>query len=1089
MDPVSALSLASNILSVIDISSKVLLSAYKLYQSDNDTTEEAAHSGFIIEDLQKAAESIEIHHRGLTPHEQALSNLAKKTTDLSKDIIDTLSSGNIQGKKSFWRAFQASVTLSTKSSKLNSLTERARDCRSEIILRLNLMLVNQNSEIKHWIQGLDTQSCELQSQGRLELGQINEKLLEVLEAVQASETKNQATRSEYASSVREIRKLLESLKVATVSVTHRNMILRLLYFPSIHWREDTISNPASRTFEWITSAFLHMDSNRNPPGVQNATHTTQRGTYEEESVVEAMNSEEKSWERFCTDAAERRKYKEDIAAEALKRERASQIFKNFLTGENGIFFFTGKAGCGKSTLMKHISPSNNKYVRDALDHWASTRRRPLISIPMYFWISGNKLQRSVEGFYRTILFHFLRNQPDAMHDLFPDSAARFADEVLRDQPMRMSEILTAVSRMATTTIFDNHAFCIFVDGLDEYEGDKVEHLELARLLRGWAQHQNVKVICSARPYQEFIETFRDVATIIRLHDLTCADIALYAFDTLRNEQQLQASDSRIWSYEHDNLVMQIVKRSEGVFIWSITVVRFLSTLVGHSTTQALSALLDDTPKPMNELYKQILSRRKPMAQKKGNILLFVVCSLPDLKNAFSLSWLDEFKDPNFPMNQSPSFYPPVEVDRRLRALRTEFSDGTAGLLELRKEVSTNSNRTFWPFFGYRAFLIHRTARDFLKREWLPTVLPTICLPASIEDISRRMALAEVTFSVHSCYKRGYREIPWAERYPGLTKSYYAATCGSIYNRMSRSIDKLSFEECSEQSLMENQSFERLYSAYELLSDEEGLAKRPAAAALEMWFNCHEGVYSTSKMHEMHASFVHLALFRGQLDFVRERIAAEPSLVTKNDYNVSLLFTSLIRGYAEFAREIVRTGASFDDLLELNITLWPYEEPGNPKLETCSCTLWTILLIIITTSLCICVRHGDNGTNPSEFSSKISTIFKEMVRQEDADWNVGVVIESKTWGTPPEYIELVPFLELAPTSLIHPSDLGILRERVSRRKLPNYGNTVLWKIPRSAYTTFLSNWAATILRSTDSGEPGCENMLKTVYSSIKRDENG
>ncbi|KAI0154424.1 hypothetical protein GGR57DRAFT_114669 [Xylariaceae sp. FL1272] len=1073
MDPVSALSLASNILSVIDISSKVLKSAYKLYQSDNDTTEEAAHSGFIIEDLQKAAQSIELHHRGLTPHEQALDHLTKRTTDLSNDIIDTLSSSKIQGKRSMWRAFQTSLKLSVKSSKLDTLMERARAFRSEIILRLNLMLVNENSEVKQSIERLYNQSRELQSKSRFEFDRTNEKLQKVLKVVQASDNRDQATRSEYLSSVREIQKLLESLKAATTSITHQNMILRLLYFPSIHWREDTITDPASQTFEWLTSAIagratFHVNS-RQDTGEQKATQIMERGTYEEESAVEALKSEGQSVEGILAHTNQRMKYEEEIAAEAVKREEVSRSFEKFLTGDDGIFFIAGKPGCGKSTLMKHISPSKNKYVRGALDHWAKARQRPLVLMPIYFWISGDKLQRSVEGFYRTLMFHFLRQQPEAMLNLFPDSGARYADEVLRDQPIRLSEILTAVSRMVTTNIFDNYALCIFVDGLDEYVGDKVEHLELARLLRDWAKHENVKVLCSARPYEEFMETFRDVATVVRLEELTRADIALYAFDRLRNEQQLQTGDTRNWSSEHDSLVTQIVQRSEGVFIWSRTVVRFLSTKVGHSSTKDLSALLDNTPTTMNELYMQMLSRRKPMARNKGNMLLFVVCSLPDLNNALSLSWLDDFKDPNFPMNQTPSFYPPAEVDRRLRVLSSEFSDGTAGLLELRKYFT---RREFRPFFDCRAVLVHRTARDFLNLEWLPSVLPTISLPASIEDISRRMSLAEATFSVHSCYKKahpedtGYYSPRTTARYPRLTERYYAATCSSGYNRKSQNIGYSDFEKCSELPLMENQSFERLYSAYETLSDVEGRTRRPATRALEMCFEVGEGVYHLCEMDYGPASFVHLALFRGQIEYVRERIAAEPSLVTSNNYNVSLLLTSLIRGYGEFAREIIRAGASFDDVLLLEVQP-PWQESSTP--ETRSYTLWSIMLVVILAAIYLCTHQRRDGTEPEDFSSRISTIFREMVRHEDGDWNIGVVVNSAKWESH-HYVELVEFLELAPATFIHPSDLGILRERVSHRNLPSHGNRALWKMPQGTYPKFLSNWVG-IIPSTDSGGVG------------------
>jgi prophage DNA circulation protein len=141
MDPVSALAFASSIFATIDFSAKVLTGAYELHKSRSDVNEEIAHVNSIIEDLETATNAIDLGFRGTSSHEVALTKLAKKVVNLSEEISKTLQFTKIQGKRSTWRSITVSWNSTIKAGKIESLTKRVHDFRSEIILQLNLLLV------------------------------------------------------------------------------------------------------------------------------------------------------------------------------------------------------------------------------------------------------------------------------------------------------------------------------------------------------------------------------------------------------------------------------------------------------------------------------------------------------------------------------------------------------------------------------------------------------------------------------------------------------------------------------------------------------------------------------------------------------------------------------------------------------------------------------------------------------------------------------------------------------------------------------------------------------------------------------------
>ena len=88
----------------------------------------------------------------------------------------------------------------------------------------------------------------------------------------------------------------------------------------------------------------------------------------------------------------------------------------------GIYWIAGKAGCGKSTLMKFLY--EHKDTQKALRHWAG--KHTLVTARYYFWSGGRvqqaetALQRSQEGLLRTLLLEVLEKNRQITTVALPD---------------------------------------------------------------------------------------------------------------------------------------------------------------------------------------------------------------------------------------------------------------------------------------------------------------------------------------------------------------------------------------------------------------------------------------------------------------------------------------------------------------------------------------------------------------------------------------------------------------------------------------------------------------------------------------------
>jgi hypothetical protein len=106
-------------------------------------------------------------------------------------------------------------------------------------------------------------------------------------------------------------------------------------------------------------------------------------------------------------------------------------FSKWLRGNEDIYWIRGKAGSGKSTLMKYIY--DDQRTRKLLQEWARINKSgsmPCCMATFFFWNGGTDLQQSQRGLLRALLYQVLEKHPLLLPIVFPEPWAEIYLEAL-----------------------------------------------------------------------------------------------------------------------------------------------------------------------------------------------------------------------------------------------------------------------------------------------------------------------------------------------------------------------------------------------------------------------------------------------------------------------------------------------------------------------------------------------------------------------------------------------------------------------------------------------------------------------------------
>jgi hypothetical protein len=253
----------------------------------------------------------------------------------------------------------------------------------------------------------------------------------------------------------------------------------------------------------------------------------------------------------------------------------------------------GKAGSGKSTLMKYVHA--DKRTREALRTWAGERK--LVTASFFFWNIGSALQKSHKGLLRSLLFDVLEQQPY----LIPSALPGLCRAALADPTAPLSEPSFAELNKAFLSLLKEQSdllrICFFIDTIDEYEGD---HADLVEVLANLSSSTSVKIVLSSRPIPACVEAFSNYAGL-RLQDLTYDDIHFYVEDNLGRHPNMERLKNRNPTAAVQ-LVPEICSKASGVFLWVKLVVRsLLQGFRNHDRISDLRRRLEELPADLAKL--------------------------------------------------------------------------------------------------------------------------------------------------------------------------------------------------------------------------------------------------------------------------------------------------------------------------------------------------------------------------------------------------------------------------------------------------------------------------------------------------------
>lgn len=278
-----------------------------------------------------------------------------------------------------------------------------------------------------------------------------------------------------------------------------------------------------------------------------------------------------------------------------------------------------------------------------------------------------------------------------------------------------SEILNALSNIINSPhLFENKCFCLFIDGLDEFQPTvQSDYRNLVDLLRRWASTspRTTKICVSSREYPVFMDAF-SAKFRIRLHELTRHDMDMYIRDKLAHASR--DPDLKL-------LVSSIIEKANGVFLWVALVVKSLREGLDNGQSCAyLTHDVDVLPDELGSLYMHTLRSLNNTARKRAYQTFAMVIELKKYDFRMSLlaySFLyDYVLDENFFINKTASFtrkdLAGSDGEKRLKSSKKNLAGWCKGLVETYDNTEIE-DRPVWGFWSLELDFTHRTVLEFL----------------------------------------------------------------------------------------------------------------------------------------------------------------------------------------------------------------------------------------------------------------------------------------------------------------------------------------------------------------------------------------
>ncbi|KAL9109176.1 MAG: hypothetical protein Q9227_006101 [Pyrenula ochraceoflavens] len=551
MEALASFALACNVLQVIGTGFK----AVEIYKQVHEHGISVDHDGLKQRSEMTAlnAESAQDeirqqlkHYAPLTSTEVQLQNVAGKcleTAELLRQKLDKLSADSAAGHRA---AVKVAIKTILRASSIEKLEQQLAEYR-EIMQTSILVNLSQSQAVLIRDQGDRFGELKDTLKDFIQRFAIGCTSVSALIEQDGSKTREEiATASEKTTAdvTSHLKTDIESLKINDIQMRRKERLIRSLYFPEVHSRCNDIDVIHEGTFEWA------LEDNFKTP-----------------------------WDSLL----------------------------EFLKNEQKLYWIEGKAGSGKSSLMKFIL--EDPRTLNALRKWKPAKD-PLM-ICFFFWLAGsNQLQRNSKGLFSSLLLQILEQSNDALlfTHILQDLPKLERKASIGDWSVReLIETFSKVIKFKTSPIF------ILLDGLDEFE-EKEGSRKLMTYVEMLAAMPNIKILAASRPdhgIKSEIQIAFNWPPQMRLQDLTEQDIRLLVRnslqDTSNHHPTLLVNEGQML-----DLADEIVEKADGVFLWVRLVLN--SVLYGatrYSSFDELQKHIARCPKGMTDLYDHMWARNNP----------------------------------------------------------------------------------------------------------------------------------------------------------------------------------------------------------------------------------------------------------------------------------------------------------------------------------------------------------------------------------------------------------------------------------------------------------------------------------------------
>lgn len=352
-------------------------------------------------------------------------------------------------------------------------------------------------------------------------------------------------------------------------------------------------------------------------------------------------------------------------------KRSWDSLSTWLISGEGIYWINGKAGSGKSTLMKFLATNHQTAHLLAMNFPDS---KALI-VPYYFWLSGTLLQRSLKGFLCSVLYQLLLHDERLLEKSISHDERALEKRTIHDwSEAELDQLLRLVIGFLTGPV------CLFIDGVDEFDQQN-DADKLLGLVEDISRASKVKICVSSRPENYLVMWLSDCKQL-RLQDLTATDMEICIRDELERVRRI----CRLASLDETSLqsvVERMILKADGVFLWVYyTLSSLLRGLKNEDNYSDLLDRIENLPSGMQQLYLQMWNRlngdeeryREEAATYFSYVLDYSL-SLFEMQVALDKPLQERYLDGFTPQN-------PSEIARECERLEIKIKTRCAGLLEM-----------------------------------------------------------------------------------------------------------------------------------------------------------------------------------------------------------------------------------------------------------------------------------------------------------------------------------------------------------------------------------------------------------------------